>query len=109
MKQNQTDGKYYLNLKGGDGNPTTDSKSQNISSPNNTNGTYGFFPFNQTVSTVRASQYNYGFGAKLQFDFTLTEDGKVVVEKTPAAGTLKFLSSSSSPATMTCGSTLTAS
>lgn len=26
-------------------------------------------------------QYNYGFGAKLQFDFTLTEDGKVVVGK----------------------------
>ena len=82
LKQNQTDGKYYLESpKGGDGNPTTDSKSQNISSPNNTNGTYGFFPFNQTVSTVGASQYNYGFGAKLQFNFTLTEDGKVVVGK----------------------------
>ena len=82
MKQNQTDGKYYLESpKGGDGNPTTDSKSQNISSPNNTNGTHGFFPFNETVSTVGASQYNYGFGAKLQFDFTLTEDGKVVVGK----------------------------
>lgn len=82
LKQNQTDGKYYLESpKGSDGNPTTDSKSQNISSPNNTNGTYGFFPFNQTVSTVGASQYNYGFGAKLQFDFTLTEDGKVVVGK----------------------------
>lgn len=82
LKQNQTDGKYYLESpKGGDGNPTTDSKSQNISSPNNTNGTHGFFPFNQTVSTVGASQYNYGFGAKLQFDFTLTEDGNVVVGK----------------------------
>lgn len=82
LKQNQTDGKYYLESpKGGDGNPTTDSKSQNISSPNSTNGTNGFFPFNQTVSTVGASQYNYGFGAKLQFDFTLTEDGKVVVGK----------------------------
>lgn len=82
LKQNQTDGKYYLESpKGGDGNPTTDSKSQNISSPNSTNGTNGFFPFNQTVSTVGASQYNYGFGAKLQFDFTLTKDGKVVVGK----------------------------
>lgn len=82
LKQNQTDGKYYLESpKGGDGNPTTDSKSQNISSPNNANGTHGFFPFNQTVSTVGTSQYNYGFGAKLQFDFTLTEDGKVVVGK----------------------------
>lgn len=82
LKQNQTDGKYYLESpKGGDGNPTTDSKSQNISSPNSANGTHGFFPFNQTVSTVGASQYNYGFGAKLQFDFTLTEDGNVVVGK----------------------------
>ena len=82
LKQNQTDGKYYLESpKGGDGNPTTDSKSQNISSPNSTNGTNGFFPFNQTVNTVGASQYNYGFGAKLQFDFTLTKDGKVVVGK----------------------------
>ena len=81
LKQNQTDGKYYLESpKGGDGNPTTDSKSQNISSPNSTNGTNGFFPFNETV-TGSAPQYNYGFGAKLQFDFTLTEDGKVVVGK----------------------------
>ena len=82
LKQNQTDGKYYLESpKGDDGNPTTDSKSQNISSPNSTNGTHGFFPFNQTVNTVGASQYNYGFGAKLQFDFTLTKDGNVVVGK----------------------------
>lgn len=28
-----------------------------------------------------ASRYNYGFGAKLQFDFTLTSDGQVVVGK----------------------------
>lgn len=86
LKQNQTDGKYYLESpKGGDGNPTTDSKSQNISSPNSANGTHGFFPFNQTVSTVGASQYNYGFGAKLQFDFTLTENGKVIV-RTDSSG-----------------------
>ena len=90
LKQNQTDGKYYLESpKGGDGNPTTDSKSQNISSPNNTNGTHGFFPFNETVSTVGASQYNYGFGAKLQFDFTLTEDGKVVVGKDTSGSDIK--------------------
>ena len=38
---------------------------------------YGFSPFNETV-TGSASQYNYGFGAKLQFDFTLTDDGQVV-------------------------------
>lgn len=90
LKQNQTDGKYYLESpKDGDGNPTTDSKSQNISSPNSANGTYGFFPFNQTVSTVGASQYNYGFGAKLQFDFTLTEDGNVVVGKDTSGSDIK--------------------
>lgn len=90
LKQNQTDGKYYLESpKDGDGNPTTDSKSQNISSPNSANGTYGFFPFNQTVSTVGASQYNYGFGAKLQFDFTLTEDGNVVVGKNTNGSDIK--------------------
>lgn len=90
LKQNQTDGKYYLESpKDGDGNPTTDSKSQNISSPNSANGTYGFFPFNQTVSTVGASQYNYGFGAKLQFDFTLTEDGNVVVGKDTSGTDIK--------------------
>lgn len=90
LKQNQTDGKYYLESpKGGDGNPTTDSKSQNISSPNSANGTHGFFPFNQTVSTVEASQYNYGFGAKLQFDFTLTEDGNVVVGKDTSGSDIK--------------------
>ena len=80
LKQNQADGKYYLeSTTDASGKPITDSKSQNISAPNNTNGTHGFFPFNQTVNTVGASQYNYGFGAKLQFDFTLTDNGKVIV------------------------------
>ena len=82
LKQNQTDGKYYLeSTTDSSGNPITDSKSQNISAPNSANGTYGFFPFNQTVNTVGASQYNYGFGAKLQFDFTLTDNGRVIVGK----------------------------
>lgn len=39
--------------------------------------TYGFFPFNSRASEKRASTYNYGFGAKLQFQFTLTSDGTV--------------------------------
>ena len=39
--------------------------------------TYGFFPFNSGASEDKASTYNYGFGAKLQFQFTLTSDGKV--------------------------------
>lgn len=39
--------------------------------------TYGFFPFNSEASENQASTYNYGFGAKLQFQFTLTSDGTV--------------------------------
>ena len=38
---------------------------------------YGYFPFNETATVGRASTYNYGFGTKLQMDFTLTDDGKV--------------------------------
>lgn len=73
LKQDKGDGKYYLESPiDGDGKPTTHANSKNI------NASHGFFPFNQTVSTVGASQYNYGFGAKLQFDFTLTDDGQVV-------------------------------
>ena len=81
LKQDQTNGKYYLEFPGKDseGKPITDDKSRNISPSGPASG---FFPFNQTVSTGGvASQYNYGFGAKLQFDFTLTQNGKVVVGK----------------------------
>lgn len=79
LKQDQTNGKYYLESpKDNDGKPTTDDNSKNIEASGNIKDTHGFFPFNQTVSTVGASQYNYGFGAKLQFDFTLTDDGQVV-------------------------------
>lgn len=81
LKQDKGDGKYYLEFPGKDseGKPITDDKSRNISPSGPASG---FFPFNQTVSTGGvASQYNYGFGAKLQFDFTLTQNGKVVVGK----------------------------
>lgn len=82
LKQDQTNGKYYLESPGkdSDGKPITDDNSKNIDATGGQDGTHGFFPFNQTVSTAGASQYNYGFGAKLQFDFTLTEDGNVVVK-----------------------------
>ena len=77
LKQDKDNGKYYLEspIDDASGKPTTDDKSKNI-----TNGaTHGFFPFNETVpSNANAAQYNYGFGAKLQFDFTLTDDGQVV-------------------------------
>lgn len=78
LKQDKGDGKYYLESPKDDGKPTTHANSKNINP--SSGATHGFFPFNQTVSTVGASQYNYGFGAKLQFDFTLTEDGNVVVK-----------------------------
>ena len=65
---------YYL---AGNG---TNEASYNRNSGNGTNG-YGFFPFNQTVNKGSAPQYNYGFGAKLQLDFTLTKNGNVVVGK----------------------------
>ena len=76
LKQDSAHQSYYLA-----GNGTKDDASLNRGADNSTNGKgYGFFPFNETV-TGSAPQYNYGFGAKLQFDFTLTEDGKVVVGK----------------------------
>ena len=76
LKQDKGDGKYYLESPKDNGKPTTHANSKNINA--SSGATHGFFPFNQTVSTVGASQYNYGFGAKLQFDFTLTDDGQVV-------------------------------
>ena len=79
LKQDKDDGSYYLE------GSTTDPNSLNRGSDNSTydkdNGCergYGFFPFNQDTKG-NANRYNYGFGAKLQFQFTLTDDGKVVV------------------------------
>ena len=74
LKQDSTEG-YYLE---GDG---IDNASLNRSPGNGTDGTHGFFPFNKAGGDINASQYNYGFGAKLQFEFTLTENGNVVVGK----------------------------
>ena len=78
LKQDQTNGKYYLESPKDNGKPITDDHSKNITA---SGPTHGFFPFNETVpSNANAAQYNYGFGAKLQFDFTLTQDGNVVVK-----------------------------
>lgn len=86
--------KYYLEAtektdRDSSGNPIyTDDNSQNRGSNNSTKDDnnnqprgFGFFPFNQKMGTENPSvnKYNYGFGAKLQFDFTLTDDGNVVV------------------------------
>ena len=91
--------KYYLEAtekaeKDSSGNPIyTDDNSQNRGSDNSTTDSnnknqfrgYGFFPFNQkiTAENRNVNKYNYGFGAKLQFDFTLTDDGKVQVGDDP--------------------------
>ena len=73
LKQDGED--YYLE---GDG---TNQNSLNRNASNDANSGFGFFPFNQYTTNGGANQYNYGFGAKLQFDFTLTDDGHVVVGK----------------------------
>ena len=91
--------KYYLEAtekaeKDSSGNPIyTDDNSQNRGSDNSTEDKdnknqfrgYGFFPFNQKITQQNrnVNKYNYGFGAKLQFDFTLTDDGKVQVGDSP--------------------------
>ena len=79
LKQGSARQSYYLV---GDG---INEASHNRDAGNKTdNMGYGFFPFNEAV-TGSAPQYNYGFGAKLQFDFTLTENGKVIV-RTDSSG-----------------------
>ena len=79
LKQDTSEGGggYYLDseMKGEEKN-----RSQNLNTVNKPTGSNGFFPFNQYAGN-HVNQYNYGYGAKLQFDFTLTEDGQVVVGK----------------------------
>ncbi len=58
---------------------TKEGKTEPVSS-------YGYFPFNETATAGRASTYNYGFGTKLQMDFTLTDDGMVETNKTGEDG-----------------------
>lgn len=82
LKNDPDNGGYFLQKQN-----ALESKSKNLKSDStpvevkNEKGetvyTYGFFPFNSGASEDKASTYNYGFGAKLQFQFTLTSDGKV--------------------------------
>ena len=37
----------------------------------------GLFPFNKSSDSSDVNKLNYGFGAKIEIPFTLTEDGKV--------------------------------
>lgn len=62
-------------------NLKSDSASKTITKNNETVSSYGYFPFNETATGGVASTYNYGFGTKLQMDFTLTDDGMVETNK----------------------------
>ncbi len=62
-------------------NLDSDSASKTITKNGKPVSSYGYFPFNETATAGRASTYNYGFGTKLQMDFTLTDDGKVETKK----------------------------
>ena len=85
LKQDSTTEQYFLksstenrersrNLDSNSAQKTINKNGENVSS-------YGYFPFNETATEGRASTYNYGFGTKLQMDFTLTDDGKVETKK----------------------------
>lgn len=69
-----SDSKYFLQST----KNRESSKNVNASSGfEKVTNTYGYFPFNEKATSGVASTYNYGFGTKLQMDFTLTDDGKV--------------------------------
>lgn len=82
LKQNSeqnSDSKYFLQ-------ESTDNRDRSLNVDSSSNPSsktrYGYFPFNETATSGWASTYNYGFGTKLQMDFTLTDDGKVETNKT---------------------------
>lgn len=66
-----SDSKYFLQ------SADNRESSRNVSASSNAKDLYGYFPFNETANPGVFSTYNYGFGTKLQMDFTLTDDGKV--------------------------------
>lgn len=66
-----SDSKYFLQ------SADNRESSRNVSASSNPKDPYGYFPFNETANPGVFSTYNYGFGTKLQMDFTLTDDGKV--------------------------------
>lgn len=79
LKQNSeqnSDSKYFLQE-----STTNRDPSKNVSALSNPKDPYGYFPFNETAKPGVFSTYNYGFGTKLQMDFTLTDDGMVETEK----------------------------
>ena len=99
LKQDSDTKQYFLksstenrersrNLDSDSAQKTITKNGQNVSS-------YGYFPFNETAKPGVASTYNYGFGTKLQMDFTLTDNGMVETEKNdnngnPISTNIKF-------------------
>ena len=81
LKQDSTTEQYFLKSstqnREQSRNLDSDSASKTIKKNGEDVSSYGYFPFNETATAGRASTYNYGFGTKLQMDFTLTDDGKV--------------------------------
>lgn len=78
LKQNSeqnSDSKYFLQ------SAKDRESSRNVSASSNSKDLYGYFPFNETAKPGVFSTYNYGFGTKLQMDFTLTDDGMVEADK----------------------------
>ena len=80
LKQNSeqnSDSKYFLQSQSANNR----ASSKNVSASSTPKDHYGYFPFNETAKPGVFSTYNYGFGTKLQMDFTLTDDGMVETEK----------------------------
>lgn len=81
LKQDSTTEQYFLKSstqnREQSRNLDSDSASKTIKKNGEDVSSYGYFPFNETATAGWASTYNYGFGTKLQMDFTLTDDGKV--------------------------------
>lgn len=73
--EQNSDSKYFLKKS------TDRGRSENVNASSGPQGYYGYFPFNETATGGKASTYNYGFGTKLQMDFTLTDDGMVETNK----------------------------
>ena len=76
-------------------NLKSDSASKTITKNGKDVSSYGYFPFNETATSGKASTYNYGFGTKLQMDFTLTDNGMVETKKIgddgkPISTSIKF-------------------
>ena len=67
-------------------NLKSDSSLKTIKKDGKDVNSYGYFPFNETATGGVASTYNYGFGTKLQMDFTLTDNGMVKTNKTDSNG-----------------------